>query len=274
MRGDATTVPLPLPGVLRRAAAGAWHVPSGFVFLVRHPTLWPLAALPAGLALALLAAGAVAGVYLIPTVEASFAPRPGAWPEWVELPASLLLWTATIGAGAFLGLGLALLVGAPLLDWLSRRVETKARGGGVDSGGSFWAELWPAFRAGLYFVVAAPMVFALGLIPLIGPLLSVMLGARAVAMQMTDFALARHGASMRQRVAWHRRWLPESQGFGLAGMLGMLVPFANVLIAPALVTGATLLVLDLEEIEGRPEGASRPPDATSDPAPDPGPAAG
>jgi CysZ protein len=272
MSGDATTVPL--PGVLRRAAAGAWHVPAGFAFLARHPTLWPLAVLPAGLAIALLAAGAVAGVYLIPTVEASFAPGPGAWPEWLELPASLLLWTATIGAGAFLGLGVALLLVAPLLDRLSRRVEERARGGVVDSGGSLWADLWPALRAGLYFVVAAPLVFALGLIPLVGPLLSVMLGARALAMEMTDFALARHGATMKERVAWHRRWLPESQGFGLAGMLGLLVPFANVLVAPALVTGATLLVLDLEEVEGRPEGASRPPDASSDPALDPGPAAG
>jgi uncharacterized protein involved in cysteine biosynthesis len=246
-------------------------MPAGFVFLLRHPSLWPLAALPALLALVLLAAGAGAGVFLIPRVETAFAPEPGAWPEWVELPVSLLLWTATIGAGAFLGLGVALLLAAPLLDQLSRRVEAKARGRVVDSGASLASEIRQALRAGITFILAAPVVFALGLVPLIGPFLSVMLGARAVAMQMTDFALARHGASVKERVDWHRRWLPESQGFGLAGMLGMLVPFANVLIAPSLVTGATLLVLDIEEIEGRPEGASRPPDAGPEPAPVPGP---
>jgi len=273
MGESASAGPRSRPGVVRRAAAGAWHMPSGFVFLLRHPSLWPLAALPALLALVLLAVGAVAGVYLIPRVESTFAPKPGAWPEWIELPVSLLLWTATIGAGAFLGLGVALLLAAPLLDQLSRRVEARARGRVADSGASLASEIRQALRAGLLFVLTAPVVFALGLVPVVGPLLSVMLGARAVAMQMTDFALARRGASVRERVAWHRRWLPESQGFGLAGMLGMLVPFANVLIAPSLVTGATLLVLDIEEIEGGPEGASRPPGSVSEEGPDPGPAA-
>jgi uncharacterized protein involved in cysteine biosynthesis len=273
MGESATGVPRSLPGILRRAAAGAWHMPSGFVFLLRHPSLWPIAALPALLALVLLAIGAVAGVFLIPRVDSGFGPRPGAWPEWVDLPVSLLLWIATIGAGAFLGLGVALLLAAPLLDQLSRRVEAKARGRVVDSGATLASEIRQALRAGIYFILAAPVVFVLGLVPLVGPFLSVMLGARAVAMQMTDFALARHGASVKERVAWHRRWLPESQGFGLAGMVGMLVPFANVLIAPSLVTGATLLVLDIEEIEGSPEGASRPPDTLADEAPDPGPAA-
>jgi uncharacterized protein involved in cysteine biosynthesis len=233
-------------------------VPSGFAFLLRHPSLWPLAALPALLALVLLAAGAVAGVYLIPRVETAFAPRAGAWPEWVELPVSLLLWTATIGAGAFLGLGIALLLVAPILDLLSRQVEAKARGRTLDASAGLAWEIKQSLRAGLYFVLAAPVVFALGIIPIVGPFLSLMLGARAVAMQMTDFALTRHGADLADKVAWHRRWLPESQGFGLAGMLGLLVPFANVLLGPSLVAGATLLVLDIEDVEGPPPPAAAP----------------
>ncbi len=259
MSDSAAALPRRLPGVVRRAAAGAWHVPSGFVFLLRHPSLWPLAALPAVLALALVAIGAVGGVYLIPRVENAFAPRAGAWPEWVELPVSLLLWTATIGSGAFLGLGIALLLVAPLLDQLSRRVEAKALGRVQDASPGLGAEIRQSLRAGFYFILAAPFLFVLGLIPVVGPFLSVMLGARAVAMQMTDFALTRHGAAIAEKLAWHRRWLPESQGFGLAGMLGLLVPFANVLIGPSLVTGATLLVLDIEEVEGSPARPAAPP---------------
>jgi uncharacterized protein involved in cysteine biosynthesis len=38
-------------------------------------------------------------------------------------------------------------------------------------------------------------------------------------------------------------------GFGLAGMVGLLVPFANLFLGPALVAGGTLLVLDLEDVE-------------------------
>jgi uncharacterized protein involved in cysteine biosynthesis len=260
---SAASVRRSLPGMVRRAAAGAWHVPSGFVFLLRHPSLWPLAVLPALLALVLLTAGALAGLYFIPRVETAFAPRAGSLPEWVELPVSLLLWTATIGAGAFLGLGLALALVAPLLDLLSRRVEAKARGRTLDASAGLAWEIRQSLRAALYFIVAAPVVFALGVIPVVGPFLSLMLGARAVAMQMTDFVLTRRGEDMAGKVAWHRRWLPESQGFGLAGMLGMLVPFANVLIGPSLVTGATLLVLDIEDVVGHPEGAVHPPGATT-----------
>jgi uncharacterized protein involved in cysteine biosynthesis len=242
------------PGLLRRAAAGAWHVPAGFVFLLRHPRLWPLAALPALLAVLLLFAGAVLGIYVGPHVEAAFAPAPGAAPVWVELPVSLLLWTATIGAAVFLGLGTALLLTAPLLDQLSRQVEERVRGRPAQDGPGLAWEAVQSLRGSLYFLVAAPGVFLLGFVPVIGPFLSLIWGGRAVAFQMTDPALTRRHLSFRDKRRWHRTWLPESQGFGVAGMVGLLVPLANLLLAPALVTGGTLLVLGLEEVSSTPTG--------------------
>jgi CysZ protein len=233
---------------VRRAAAGAWHVPAGFGILLRSPRLWPLALLPVVLAAVLLVLGAVAGYFLIPQVEDRFAPTPGDRPVWVELPASLLLWTAVVGSGVFLGLGVALLLAAPILDLLSRRVEARVRGSVVDSSHGFLWELVQSLRGGLYFILAAPGVFLLGLIPLFGPFLSVLWGGRAVAFQMTDPALTRRGLGFKERWRWHREWLPESQGFGLAGMVGLLVPLANLLLAPALVAGGTLLVLSLEPL--------------------------
>jgi uncharacterized protein involved in cysteine biosynthesis len=38
-------------------------------------------------------------------------------------------------------------------------------------------------------------------------------------------------------------------------MVGLLVPFANLVLGPALVTGGTLLVLDLEDVKAD-QGAS------------------
>jgi CysZ protein len=252
------------PGLVARAFAGAWHVPAGFAFLVRRPGLWPLAALPVLLAVALMAAGAVAGMYLVPSAESAVAPAPGRAPEWVELPVSLLLWTATVGGGIFLGLGLALLLTAPLLDLLSRRVEARVRGRAGEAARGLRWELLQSLRGALYFLIAAPGVFLLGLIPVIGPLLALIWGARAVAFQMTDPALTRRGFAFADKRRWHRQWLAESEGFGLAGMIGLLVPFANLLLGPALVTGGTLLVIDLEEVtdraEGEPGGAVRPPE--------------
>lgn len=239
------------PGFVRRAAAGAWHVPAGFAFLLRNPSLWPLAALPALLALALLVAGAVLGTYLVPGLEKALGPSPGSLPEWLDLPLTLLLWTATIGAGAFLGLGIALLLASPLLERLSLHVERRVRGTLPDQSPGLGWEIRQALRGAVYFLAAAPLVFLLGLIPVVGPVLSLLFGGRAVALQMSDPALTRRGLTFRGKLAWHRRWLPESQGFGMAGMIGLLVPFANLLLAPALVSGATLLVVELEEIEAR-----------------------
>ncbi len=254
------------PGRVRRAAAGAWHVPAGFGFLLRRPRLWPLAALPVVLAVLLMLAGAVFAIYLVPSVESHFAPTPGHVPEWVELPMSLLLWTATIGGGVFLGLGLALLLAAPLLDLLSRRVEAHARGAVVDASPGLGSEILQSLRGALYFIAAAPGVFLLGLIPMVGPLLSLLWGARAVAFQMTDPALSRRGLSFAAKRRWHREWLWESEGFGLAGMVGLLAPFANLALAPALVAGGTLLVLGLEGLSAAAPGESHEAPIRAEPA--------
>ena len=235
------------PGIPRRAAAGAWQVPAGFVFLLKNPRLWPLAALPALVAVLLVGTGAFAGLLLVPRVDAVIGPAPGSWPEWLALPMSVLLGVATVGAGAFLGLGLAFALAAPLLDELSRRVEARARGTVESASRGMRFEILESLRGALYFLVAAPGVFLLGFVPFVGPLLSLLWGSRAVAFQMTDPALTRRGLRFADKRRWHREWRAETLGFGLAGMLGLIVPLANLLIAPALVTGGTLLVLDLED---------------------------
>jgi CysZ protein len=238
------------PGLLRRAAAGAFHVPAGFAFLLRRPRLWPLAALPCFVAMALFALGALVGLLLVLRVEALVLPPPGRLPEWIAVPATVLLWIATAGAGAFLGFGIALVLASPLLERLSRRVEASARGMAEDASPGLGFELRESLRGALYFLVAAPGLFLLGLIPIVGPFLSLLWGARAVAMQMTDPALSRRGLSFGDKRRWHRAWRVETLGFGLAGMVGFIVPLANLLLGPALVTGGTLLVVELEDADG------------------------
>ncbi len=48
---------------------------------------------------------------------------------------------------------------------------------------------------------------------------------------------------------WHRRYRAESLGFGLAGLVILFLPLANLLLVPALAVGATRLVLELQELE-------------------------
>ena len=237
------------PSLPVRAAAGAWHVPAGFGFLLRRPGLWAFAVLPVVLAVVLVFLGLVLAVFVGARVEARFAPAPGSAPVWVELPVSLLLWTATLGSGVFLGLAIALVLASPILDLLSQQVEARARGRAAGGGRGFRWETTQALRGSLYFLAAAPGVFLLGLIPIVGPLFSLAWGGRAVAFQMTDPVLSRRGLSFADKRRWHRSWRAESLGFGLAGMVGLLVPFANLVVGPALVAGGTLLVLDLEDVD-------------------------
>jgi uncharacterized protein involved in cysteine biosynthesis len=81
----------------------------------------------------------------------------------------------------------------------------------------------------------------------VGPVAGTIWGAHALAFQQTDVPLARRGRDFRSRRAWHRRYRAESIGFGLAGLVTLIVPLANLLIGPALAVGGTLLVIEFEE---------------------------
>lgn len=236
------------PGFLRRAAAGAWHVPAGFAFLLRNPSLLSLALVPVLLAVVFLVGGLVLGIMLGPAVNARFAPSPDRMSPGLVLLATLLLWVGTIGASVALGFAVALLLAAPVLDLLSRRVEARVRGRADEEDKGLGFALGQSLLGQSYFLLAAPGVFLLGIIPLVGPILAALWGARALAFQLTDPSLSRRGLGFREKRAWHRQWLPESEGFGLAGLVTLLVPLANLLVAPALAAGGTLLVLELEDL--------------------------
>jgi uncharacterized protein involved in cysteine biosynthesis len=240
------------PGLLRRAAAGAWNVPAGFVFLARRPRLWPLALLPAALVTALILGGLLLGLYWGPSVEAITLRRFGQLPEWLGIVLALGAWAGTIGAGVFAGLGLALLLTAPALDLLSRSVEAVVEGRRLDAGGGLRWEVAQSLRGALYFLSRAPGILLVGLVPLVGPALSAIWAAHALAFQNTDAALARRGMDFATRRAWHRRFRAESLSLGLAGLITLFVPCGGFLLAPALVTGGTLLVSELTQAEEAP----------------------
>jgi len=211
--------------------------------------LWPLALLPALLAMALVSGGFLLGLYAAPTVEAALTPGTGRLPPVLGAVLALTVWIATLTAGLALGLAVALLLGAPLLDLLSRETERLARGVlSRTSLGAVW-EAKEALRGAAYFLAAAPVIFLLSLIPFVGPVLGALWAARTLSFQLTDPSLARHGLAFAARRAWHGTYRAESLGFGLTALIVLVVPCANFLLVPALVVGATLLVLDLKEAE-------------------------
>jgi uncharacterized protein involved in cysteine biosynthesis len=250
------------PGVLRRAGAGAWHVPAGFIFIVRRPRLWPLAALPALMAIVCVVGGALAVArYVAPYAEDALVPGPERALAVFGPIITLTIWIGLIAAGAIGGLAVALLLTAPVLERLSRRAEIHLGIAQPEDGRTFWWEVAESFRGALYFLIAAPLVLLLSLVPVIGPPAALLWGSYALSFQQTDVPLARRGLNFAARRAWHRRWRAESIGFGLAGLFTLLVPFANLLVTPALAVGGTLLVLELKEGVDLPEPGDRSADA-------------
>jgi uncharacterized protein involved in cysteine biosynthesis len=240
---DAVAPPI---GVLRRAAAGAWHVPAGIAFLLKRPRLWPIAALPAVIAGISVTGGLISGLYAAPFAETQLLDADLS--PWIYTPLAATIWIAALTTCMAAGLGVALLLAAPILDRLSQQTETLARGGVLESAPGLAWEVAESLRGALYFLAAAPVVFVLGLVPVVGPAAAALWAAAALSFQETEPALARRGLTFAERRDWHRRFRPESLGFGLTVLLILVVPCANVVLAPALVVGATRLVIELEEV--------------------------
>jgi uncharacterized protein involved in cysteine biosynthesis len=249
------TAVLTLPGTLRRAAAGAWHVPGGVLFLVRRPRLLPLAALPAFLAVACVLGSLGVLLYLGPNIETAFTPAPDRVPTPIAALLAVSVWIATLITALALGLAAALLLAAPVLDLLSKETEREAAGAPAETGRGLTWEVKESLRAALYFLAAAPVVFVVGLVPVVGPALAALWAARALSFQLTEPSLVRRGLGFAERRAWHRAWRPESMGFGLLALAVLIVPCASFALVPALVVGATRLVL---ELSGGPAASSVP----------------
>jgi CysZ protein len=237
---------------LARAVSGALWLPRGIAFLVLNPRLWPLVVLPAVIAGFLLVGGLLFGLWAAPFVEERLVGG-GSLPKGLELLSGFLIWMATLSAGAALGFGLALLLVAPILDQISRRVERIVRGAAGDRGSGLAWEVKESLRGSFYFLAAAPGILLLAFIPIVGPALAVLWAGFALSFQFSDPPLTRRGLGFRQKRAWHRRYRPEAVGFGIAGLFTLLIPFADLFAAPALAVGATLLVLRLEDRDGDPE---------------------
>ena len=173
------------PGIFRRAAAGAWHVPAGFMFLARTPPLWPLAILPALLAVVCVIGGLALGAYAIPLLEKVLVPGEGKIADRLGFLLTLALWIGTLIAGVVLGLAVALLLSAPILERVSRQVEARVRGLAVQHSRGLGWEMLQSFKGSMYFVLSAPVVLLLSLVPLVGPVVGTLWGAHALAFQQT-----------------------------------------------------------------------------------------
>lgn len=151
---------------------------------------------------------------------------------------------------------LASILASPLLDRISQRIEDEWEPSHAEP-----FALGAVVRdvaVGIAHTVLNLVVFgllmigiaALNFLPVVGSAAAAgfgfALGATTISLESADYALSRRRLRWRQKVALVRKSRGLMMGFGAVGALLTTVPLVNIVIAPALVVGGTLVVLALE----------------------------
>lgn len=242
-------VPRPLTPLVR-FLAGVSYLPGGAVFLLKNPRLWPVAISPLIVAALFLVIGIFSGAFWAGRIEQSlFGASLREMPVWIGFVIVVGLWVGSLAAGGILALACAFVLLGPLFEKLSQKVEEISGLKVQGSKGLRW-EVVQSLKTAAYFALGAPLAVLLGLIPFLGPGLALIVTGHNVAFQNTDAILLRRGMDFGERRGFHRRFRPETLGFGIAAVL--LFPLLNVLAVPMYVVGATRLVNDLEEVRDQP----------------------
>ncbi len=257
--GAATRVPL-------RASKGFWtglRYPfrgARFVYL-EHPGLARIWAVPALLTFLALGAG-FWWAFARHGELAAWLWAPPQGEAWWQLP---LHWLHFLYEGLVLLVLLlvALLLGvlcssvfaAPFNDALSERVERILTGRPPPP--SSWRTLLrdvlstvllEGLKLAIYLLVMTPLWLLSLLVPVVGPVLSSFAGflfsAAYFALDYVDYAAARRGLPVRQRLGMLRRHSMLMLGFGLGVWALLFVPLLNLFFMPAAVTGGTMLFLE------------------------------
>ena len=150
----------------------------------------------------------------------------------------------------------ALIVGGPFYESIAEEVEDRELGGvpGAQEVGfarGAWIGLRDGVRLALLALLWAVLLFALGFIPVFGqtvvPVLSVVIGAWLLSVELTAIPFVRRGRSLKERRAALRTRRGMVLGLAVPVYLLGLVPLLALVVFPAAFAGGTLLAGKLSE---------------------------
>lgn len=259
------------------AGLGVRLIGRGLRMWSRSPALMGWGLIPGVLAGALLTAAWLTVALQAPSWSASLVglvTDADAW--WVRLMEFAAAVGMVVGASllaVYLFTTLTLALGGPFFDRLSQRAAAMVGLALEDPAESPWRSLTrslgeSAVRLALTAVTA---VFALliGLVPVVGSvsafILTSTVGGFFLAMELTATPAGGRGyvtRASRSRLLRHRRAL--TQGFGTGVYVLFLIPGVAVLMMPAVVVGATLLVNEL--LTGQSPSLGAPEEGSSHPS--------
>lgn len=234
---------------------GAHYLIRGLTIWARQPSLMLLGALPALLVSAVLTGAIVALAINASRLAQALTPFAGDWSasirDGLRLALSVGLVVAAIGLSVLAFTWLTLLVGSPAYDRISAAVDQMYAG--ITAAPQPWTvqlrrAVGNALRTLGVSLAMGMLVLLIGLIPVVGPVAApvtaALVGAWALAVDLTGTPCEARGLNLTQRRALLRRQPRTTFGFGLACYLLFLIPLGAVIATPAAVAGATLLVHD------------------------------
>jgi len=239
--------------MIRDFLSGVAFLGRGLGFWLTRPALMLVGAIPALIVALVYGAGLVVLAVNSPGIAEWATPFADGWDEpWrstVRVSAALALVAAGVLLVVFTFTAITLAVGDPFYEKIWRATEEGLGDAPPEPQGGFWRLLWRGLGAGLRILALTVVIglglFVVGLVPLVGPVLSPVLaaffGGWVLALELTGFAFDARGGSLRDRRRMLGARRARTLGFGAAAYLVFLIPLGAVVAMPAAVVGATLL---------------------------------
>jgi CysZ protein len=238
----------------------------GFVFLGRHPALWPYAVLPFLINAAIVVAAGIALAFALP-LAARHVCRPELWWHWILFVLGMIA-AIPLGLGLLYFLFFMLLPGIvspPFKGKLTRYTRQILKKTELRPAGGIWVDaVLPTIieiRKAVRFLLISLVLLPVNLVPVVGQVAYLVLMSYYTWMHMAlnylEYPIDSESwvlpLALKRKYVRSRRW--PALGFGCALSLTCLVPFLNFFCMPVGVVGATLLYHAYGEQEGLHEGA-------------------
>ncbi|TFD89922.1 EI24 domain-containing protein [Cryobacterium serini] len=241
------------PTVTRELLAGAGFLGRGLKMWITSPRLMLLGALPAFIVGIAYLAGIVVLLINLEAIAVAISPFASGWGEPWRTTIRVVAAAAVAAAGilflAYTFVAVTLVVGDPFYERIWRAVETRLGDAPVEAPRGILRSVADALRLVGLAVGVALLLLVCSLIPGLGQLLALVLGALfggwILTLELTGFAFDARGFTVKQRRRMLRARRPRSLGFGVLTYLLFLIPGAAVIVMPAAVAGAAMLSRDV-----------------------------
>ncbi|WP_199184945.1 EI24 domain-containing protein [Cryobacterium sp. M15] len=241
------------PSASREFFAGAGFLGRGLKMWITSPRLMLLGALPAFIVGIAYLAGIVVLLINLEAIAVAISPFASGWGEPWRTGMRVVAAAAVTAAGilllAYTFVAVTLVVGDPFYERIWRAVETNLGDAPVETPRGLLRSMVDALKLVGLAVLGALILLLCGLIPGLGQLLALVLGALfggwILCLELTGFAFDARGFTLKQRRRMLRARRARSLGFGVLTYLLFLIPGAAVIVMPAAAAGAAMLSRDL-----------------------------